>query len=130
MENNPEIHFSSDAELERAMDEIVNGIKDEMLKEASKISILNVKRMKQIELAYAALKHITSGEGVKISYEEYEPFKAMGGSIVVEGKSLEFNNPELFAKIAGLADNMEVYPLTKNAVCMAFTFHGLTKPIE
>lgn len=129
MENNPEIHFSSDDELEQAMDEIINSIKDKILEEESKITILNLQRTKQFEFAYAALQYIMRGEAVKISRKEYEPFKTMG-SITVEGKILEFYNPEWFARVAEFADNTEVYPLTKNAVRMTFTFHGLTKPIE
>ena len=129
MDNNFEVKFLSDDELERAMDEVVNGIKDDIIKDELRTTILNPLKMEQFKFAYAALQYIMKGKNVQISYKMYEPFKTMG-SITVEGAVLEFDKPEWFARIAEFASNMEIYPLTKNAVRMTFTFHGLTTPIE
>lgn len=52
------------------------------------------------------------------------------GSVFVEGKEIEFQNPEWFSKISKFASNVEVYVLAKNKVRLTFTFHGLTAPIE
>lgn len=129
MDNNFEVKFLSDAELEQAMDEVVNGIKDDIIKDELRTTILNPLKMEQFKFAYAALQYMMKGKSVQISYKMYEPFKTMG-SITVEGAILEFDKPEWFARVAEFASNTEIYPLTKNAVRMTFTFHGLTTPIE
>lgn len=129
MENNFKIDFLTDAELEEAMDEVVNGIKDDINKDELRTTILNPEKLEQFKFAYAALQYIMKGKDVRISYKMYEPFKTMG-SITVEGAVLEFDKPEWFARIAEFASNTEIYPLAKNAVRMTFTFHGLTTPIE
>lgn len=129
MDNNFEVMFLSDAELEQAMDEVINGIKDDINKDEMRTTVLNPLKMQQFQFAYAALQYIMKDKNVQISYKMYEPFKTMG-SITVEGTVLEFNKPEWFARIAEFASNTEIYPLNKNAVRMTFTFHGLTTPIE
>lgn len=129
MDNNFEVRFLTDAELEKAMDEEVNGIKDDINKDELRTTILNPLKLEQFKFAYAALQYIMKGKNVQISYKMYEPFKTMG-SITVEGAVLEFDKPEWFARIAEFASNTEIYPLTKNIVRMTFTFHGLTTPIE
>lgn len=129
MDNNFEVKFLSDAELEQAMDEVVSGIKDDINKDEMRTTVLNPFKMQQFQFAYAALQYIMKDKNVQISYKMYEPFKTMG-SITVEGTVLEFNKPEWFARIAEFASNTEIYPLNKNAVRMTFTFHGLTTPIE
>lgn len=129
MDNNFEIKFLTDTELEKAMDEVVNSIKDGINEDELRTTILNPEKLEQFKFAYAALQYIMKGKDVQISYKMYEPFKTMG-SITVEGAVLEFDKPEWFARVAEFASNTEIYPLTKNAVRMTFTFHGLTTPIE
>ncbi len=129
MDYNFDMKFMTDAELERAMDEFIESIKDDVNNDESKITVLNVLHLKQLQFAYAVLQYITKDKDVQLSYKLYEPFKTMG-SITVEGKTLEFDRPEWFARVAEFATNTEVYPLDKNAVRITFTFHGLTAPIE
>lgn len=129
MENNFKIEFLTDAEIEKAMDEVVNSIKDGINEDELRTTILNPEKLEQFKFAYATLQYIMKGKDVQISYKMYEPFKTMG-SITVEGAVLEFDKPEWFARVAEFASNTEIYPLTKNAVRMTFTFHGLTTPIE
>lgn len=129
MDDNFEIRFSSDEELEQAMDEFVNGIKDDVIRDELRTTMLNPLRLQQFRFAYSALMYITKEQNVHISFKMREPFKTMG-SISVEGPILEFNRPEWFARIAEFASNTEIYPLAKNAVRITFTFHGLTVPIE
>lgn len=121
--------FSSDDELKSAFDELVDGLRPDIEDEDSKVTMLDGLRLKQIQFAHAALQYITRGTDAIVSYKLNEPFKTMG-SISVEGETLEFDNPEWFARVAEFASNTEVYPLTKNRVRMTFTFHGLTKPVE
>mgnify|MGYP001164490511 FL=1 len=124
-----EEQFRSDEELEEALDSLLEGISDELEEEEAKPSILNPHRMEQMQFAYAALKYITRNTDAKVSYKLQQPFKTMG-CISVEGKLLEFDKPEWFARVAEFASNTEVYPLSKNAVRLTFTFHGLTTLME
>lgn len=121
--------FSSDEELEQALDELIDGLRPDIENDDSKVTMLDVLRFRQIQFAYAALQYITSGTDAIVSYKLNEPFKTMG-SISVEGESLKFDKPEWFARVAEFASNTEVYPLTKNRVRLTFTFHGLTRPVE
>ena len=58
MDNNFEVRFLTDAELEKAMDEVVNGIKDDINKDELRTTILNPLKMEQFKFAYAALQYI------------------------------------------------------------------------
>lgn len=121
--------FSSKEEMERALDELLGTLKDNIEADDRKTTMLDALKLKQIQFAYSVLQYIIRGTDAKVSYKLNEPFKTMG-SISVEGPMLEFDCPEWFSRVAEFASNTEVYPLAKNKVRMTFTFHGLTKPIE
>lgn len=121
--------FSSKEEMERALDELLGALKDNIEADDKKTTMLDGLKLKQIQFAYSVLQYITRGTDAKVSYKLNEPFKTMG-NISVEGQMLEFDCPEWFSRVAEFASNTEVYPLAKNKVRMTFTFHGLTKPIE
>lgn len=126
MDNNT---FSSKEEMEQALDELLDALKDNLEDDDKKTTVLNGLRLKQIQFAYSVLQYLTRGTDAKVSYKLNEPFKTMG-SISVEGSMLEFDNPEWFSRAAEFASNTEVYPLAKDKVRLTFTFHGLTNPIE
>ena len=121
--------FSSREEMERALDELLGTLKDNIEADDKKTTVLDGLKLKQIQFAYSVLQYITGGTDTKVSCKLNEPFKTMG-SISVEGPILEFDCPEWFSRVAEFASNTEVYPLAKNKVRLTFTFHGLTKPIE
>ena len=121
--------FSSREEMERALDELLGTLKDNIEADDKKTTVLDGLKLKQIQFAYSVLQYITRGTDTKVSCKLTEPFKTMG-SISVEGPILEFDCPEWFSRVAEFASNTEVYPLAKNKVRLTFTFHGLTKPIE
>ncbi len=129
MEGSFDLKFMSDSELENTLDEFVDSIKDSLAVDEGRTTVLSPVKMKQMQFAYAALRYITRGTDVSLSYKLNSPFKTMG-SISAEGNILSFNKPEWFARIAEFANNLEVYPLTKNKVRLTFTFHGLTAPVE
>lgn len=129
MDNGFDLKFMSDEELRNAMDEFIDSVKDDVAADEEKTTVLNPMKLQQMQFAHAALKYITRDSDVEVSYKLNTPFKTMG-SISVEGETLAFDKPEWFARVAGFANNMEVYPLVKNRVRLTFTFHGLTKPIE
>jgi len=121
--------FSSEEELDQVLYGLVESARKEMEADHGKVDILDVSRLRQIQFVYSALRYIMRGTDAVVSYKLNEPFRTMG-SVSVEGPVLQFCNPNLFTRIAGLASNTEVYPLVSNKVRLTFTFHGLTKPIE
>lgn len=121
--------FLTDEDLEQSMDDFIEVISQELEAEEWNTTMLDIQKSKQIQFAYSVLKYLTRGSDAVVSYKLHEPFKTMG-SVSVEGKSIEFYQPEWFARIAEFASNTEVYPLAKNRVRLTFTFHGLTKSID
>lgn len=119
----------SDEEVEQRMDEIVESLRLDIEADESRTVLLNAARMTQLEFTYLVMRRLTEGRNVSVTYKLYEPFRTMG-SVSVEGKSIEFDSPEWFARAAEFASNTDVYPLTDNKVRLTFTFHGLTAPIE
>ena len=121
--------FLTDEDLEQSMDDFIEVISQELEAEEWHTTMLDFQKSKQIQFAYSVLKYLTRGSDAVVSYKLHEPFKTMG-SVSVEGKSIEFYQPEWFARVAEFASNTEVYPLAKNRVRLTFTFHGLTKSID
>lgn len=121
--------FMSDDDAEQMLESILDGVQDEIIADESNTTILDPLKLAQIKFVYSVLKYLTRGTDAVVSYKLYEPFKSMG-SVSAEAKTLEFYNPEWFARAAEFASNTEVYPLAKNRVRLTFTFHGLTKPVE
>ena len=121
--------FLTDEDLEQSMDDFIEAISQELEDEEWNTTVLDIQKSKQIQFAYSVLKYLTRGSDAVVSYKLHEPFKTMG-SVSVEGKSIEFYQPEWFARIAEFASNTEVYPLAKNRVRLTFTFHCLTKSID
>ncbi len=121
--------FLTDEDLEQSMDDFIEVISQELEAEEWNTTMLDFQKSKQIQFAYSVLKYLTRGSDAVVSYKLHEPFKTMG-SVSVEGKSIEFYQPEWFARVAEFASNTEVYPLAKNRVRLTFTFHGLTKSID
>lgn len=121
--------FLTDEDLEQSMEDFIEVISQELEAEEWNTTMLDFQKSKQIQFAYSVLKYLTRGSDAVVSYKLHEPFKTMG-SVSVEGKSIEFYQPEWFARVAEFASNTEVYPLAKNRVRLTFTFHGLTKSID
>ena len=119
MENDFDWSGLSDADVEQRMDEIIEKLRPD----------LDDDRMRQLEFTYLVMRYLTQGTDAVVSYKLYEPFKTMG-SVSVEGKSLEFDNPKWFSRAAEFASNTEVYPLANDRVRLTFTFHGLTKLVQ
>lgn len=121
--------FQSDEEIECFLDEFIESVRDEVEADENEVTILNGLKLKQLQFTYAVLEYLTRGSDIELTYKLHEPFKTMG-SVSVEGKLLEFDKSEWFARAAEFANNTEVYPLAKNRVRLTFTFHGLTAPLE
>lgn len=121
--------FMSDEEVDEMLDEITLGLAEEIARDESRTSIINPYQIQQLLFTYKAVKYMMRGKPVKVSCKMYEPFQSMG-SVSVTGTDIVMQNPVWFSKAIEFASNFEVYPKTDGTVCMTFTFHNLTTPIE
>lgn len=124
-----ESEYASDSEIEEAMDSLVISVANDIAQDESRTSIINPYRMQQLLYTYKVMKYLMKGTSAKVTYKLHEPYQSMG-SVSVTGKDIEFRKVSWFLRAAELASNYEVYPKTDGTVCMTFTFHGITTPIE
>lgn len=124
-----ESEYASDSEIEEAMDSLVISVANDIVQDESRTSIINPYRMQQLLYTYKVMKYLMKGTSAKVTYKLHEPYQSMG-SVSVTGKDIEFKKVSWFLRAAELASNYEVYPKTDGTVCMTFTFHGITTPIE
>lgn len=124
-----EREFMNDEDVEEELDAILESVRDDFEAEEAQPTILSHIRFRQMQFVYAVLKYITRETNANITYELQKPFKSMG-SIAVEGRLLEFDKPEWFARAAEFANSTDIYPLSSNKVRIEYTFHGLTIPMN
>lgn len=124
-----ESDYASDSEIEEAMDSLVISVANDIAQDESRTSIINPYRMQQLLYTYKVMKYLMKGTSAKVTYKLHEPYQSMG-SVSVTGKDIEFKKVSWFLRAAEIASNYEVYPKTDGTVCMTFTFHGITTPIE
>lgn len=124
-----ESEYASDSEIEEAMDSLVISVANDIAQDESRTSIINPYRMQQLLYTYKVMKYLMKGTSANVTYKLHEPYQSMG-SVSVTGKDIEFKKVPWFLRAAELASNYEVYPKTDGTVCMTFTFHGITTPIE
>lgn len=124
-----EREFMNDEDVEEELDAILESVRDDLEAEEAQPTVLSLIRFRQMQFVYAVLKYITRETNANITYELQKPFKSMG-SIAVEGRLLEFDKPEWFARAAEFANSTDIYPLSSNNVRIEYTFHGLTVPMN
>lgn len=124
-----ESEYASDSEIEEAMDSLVISVANDIAQDESRTSIINPYRMQQLLYTYKVMKYLMKGTSTNVTYKLHEPYQSIG-SVSVTGKCIEFKKVSWFLRAAELASNYEVYPKTDGTVCMTFTFHGITTPIE
>lgn len=124
-----EREFMNDEDVEEELDAILESVRDDLEAEEAQPTVLSPIRFRQMQFVYAVLKYITRETNANITYELQKPFKSMG-SIAVEGRFLEFDKPEWFARAAEFANSTDIYPLSSNKVRIEYTFHGLTIPMN
>lgn len=124
-----EREFMNDEDVEEELDAILESVRDDLEAEDVQPTVLSPIRFRQMQFVYAVLKYITRETNANITYELQKPFKSMG-SIAVEGRLLEFDKPEWFARAAEFANSTDIYPLSSNKVRIEYTFHGLTVPMN
>lgn len=120
--------FDSEEEAMISVDEVMTKIADVISEDEAGTSVVIPERVKLVEAVYRTMRLIAKGRNVDITYELNAPYTSMG-SVSVVGKEIIITNPTLFAKVAVLASNFEVYPKTNGTVQMNFTFHNLTRKV-
>lgn len=129
-ENNFDKEFTTDGEVEEALDSLIIAVGKLAEKEDNRTSIINPDRIQHVIYAHKVLKYLTADMAeVKVSCELHKPYRSMG-SVNVVGKNLEFSKPKLFMRAVEIADNVDIYPKTNGTIQMDFTFHGLTTPFK
>lgn len=86
------------------------------------IMTLDEDKVALVRRLYQIVENITTGGKVELVL--FKPFPNMG-SISVEGKKVIFEDTGLFAEIAKIADNINVYGKTNGKIHVDFTFYGL-----
>ena len=94
--------FMSDDEVKQMLESILDGVQEEVAADEDETTILDPLKLMQIKFVYSVLKYLTRGTDAEVSYKLYQPFKSMG-SVSVEAKALEFDDPEWFARAAEFA---------------------------
>lgn len=112
--------FQSDEEMEKEFDKLLAVLKDG-LEADNQRNVANLRQIKAMRFVKAAMEYMMSDYIAKV----YSETIGTMGTVTVECKSLKFDDPAWFAGVAQLADNVEVYPLKKDAVRMSFAFHGV-----
>lgn len=117
--------FSSEDEIEKALDEIVLPIGKLARDQDNQTAVVNVDNVKKVVYVYKVMKYLTKSTKAKVQCDIQKPFKSMG-SVTVIGKDVTFTNTEMFVKAASLASNVDIFARTDNTIEIDFTFHGLT----
>lgn len=120
--------FDSEEEAMASVDEIMMEIANDISGDEAGTSVIIPERAKQIETAYKSLLLIAKGKNVDVTYEMNAPYTSMG-SVSITGREIIITNPVLFAKVAEMASNFEIYPKTNGTVQMNFTFHNITRKV-
>lgn len=120
--------FDSEEEAMASVDEIMMEIANDISGDEAGTSVIIPERAKQIETAYKSLLLIAKGKNVDVTYEMNAPYTSMG-SVSITGREIIITNPVLFAKVAEMASNFEIYPKINGTVQMNFTFHNITRKV-
>lgn len=119
----------TDDEIGELLDSISLEIAKRIDEDEGRASIANPFRIKQLNFTAEVMRKLAKQSKAKVSCLYNEPFTGMG-SVSITGKEVIVKNMPWFLKAAEFASNFEVYPKTDGTICMTFTFHNLTQPIE
>ena len=129
MDKDFEFDFSSEEEIEEALDGIVNSVGEMIAVDEARTAVLVPEKLQKMQFVHGVIKYLTKGTKAKVTYSLHTPFKSMG-SIFVEAMELKLCDMKWFARVVKFADNVDIYPLTNGKIKMAITFHGLVRSIE
>lgn len=121
--------YGDEEAVDEAMEALSLALAEMVAEDESRTSVLNPFRLKQLSVTYKIMRFLMRGSSAKVTYRLHEPYQSMG-SVSVTGKSVVIRDPIRFIQTAALASNFEAYPKTDGTVCLTFTFHNLTTPIE
>ena len=117
-------------EIDEMLDSMTLELAKEIEEDESRTAVINPYKLKSLQVVEQIMRRIAKqNKKVKLSYKLNEPFKSMA-SVTLTGKNISISDVSRFIKSAELASNFEVYPKADGTVCMTFTFHNMTTPIE
>lgn len=111
------------------LDFLISFMQEECADGRNNLTVVNKTRMEQMQFCYKMLQRIFAGQDVLVTQEVEEDFRTMG-SISVEGESLSFAEDKWFTRIAGFADNLEIFPFANNRVGIGLMFYNITSYIN
>lgn len=129
MDKDFEFDFSSEEEIEEALDGIVNSVGEMIAVDEARTAVLVPEKLQKMQFVHGVIKYLTKETKAKVTYSLHTPFKSMG-SIFVEAMELKLCDMKWFSRVVQFADNVDIYPLTNGKIKMAITFHGLVRSIE
>lgn len=92
-----------------------------------KVMMPNEEKIALVRRLFQVAQNIT--KGCEVELELFKPFSNMG-VISFEGKKVYFEDSGVFAEMAELADNIEVYPKLNGNIHINFTFYKISIPVE
>lgn len=84
--------------------------------------------VEKVRRVYRAMKELTADYDVAVTCKLFQPF-LFCASVTLEGSELIFDDVAVFADVAQLADNFEVYPLVNGNVRLSFAFNHLVTKV-
>ena len=69
MDNNLDLQYALDADIETAFDSFVDAIYDEVMNDEMKTTIISLPKHQQMKFVYSVLKHFAKGTDAVLSYK-------------------------------------------------------------
>lgn len=120
--------FETEDEFEEALDAFVEYVGEYIEPKDGSVRMLDPFRVDHVRLCASVLKKFVKGDELKIRWEVHKPVEC-SAYISLEGKNISADDTKWIARVGGLANNMEIYPLLNGDVRITFLFYGITKEI-
>lgn len=114
-----------DEEAEEILDNFIELKKDYDQKREGIVEIINPLRAKELLFAEENLKRIFKNRDTEIN-RNLEYIHDDVGAITIIGRSIAFENPEMFIEIIKGANKLEVFPKTNGTVQMDINYFNIT----
>ena len=83
MDNNLDLQYALDADIETAFDSFVDAIYDEVMNDEMKTTIISLPKHQQMKFVYSVLKHFAKGTDAVLSYKLCEPFRQRSWTLII-----------------------------------------------
>ena len=113
----------------KTMGEFLFDLGQAILEDEAGVHVSNPDRMREFMMCADIVKRMFKGTGAKVTVTPRDVFPNVG-CIEVVAKGLSITNTEMFAKVAELSSNYEIYPKLDGTIVFDFSFYGLTEKAE